>query len=70
MRRARRTLLLVAALSGCAAPAPERHAPEAAARARPFARILDVAAVPLPSPAARPIYERFLTFPAPRAGSA
>ncbi len=67
MRRSQPTLLLLAALSACAAPVAQQPATVATPAGPPRARILDVTAVPLPSPAARPIYERFLTFPAPRA---
>lgn len=66
-------------LAACATPvpggAPSAVAPEVVPYAIPHAMpghaprvsVLDVEAVPLPSPAARPVYARFLTYPAPRA---
>lgn len=66
MPRAPFRLLLALALAACAAlPAPPPDPPAPAAP--PRVSVLDVDAVPLPGPEARPIYERFLTYPAPRA---
>jgi hypothetical protein len=55
-------LALLLALAACAAPGPA-----SAPSPQPRVSVLDIEAVPLPTPAARPVYARFLTYPAPRA---
>lgn len=55
-------LAALLALAACAAPPDAAPAP-AASRVS----VLDIEAVPLPTTAARPVYARFLTYPAPRA---
>jgi hypothetical protein len=65
MRRLAAMLTALAALSACAAP--QTGAPPTQPEVRPRVSVLDLDAVPLPSPEARPVYARFLTYPAPRA---
>lgn len=56
-------LAVLLALAACAGPPPEEAPPPA----RPRVSVLDIEAVPLPTTEARPVYARFLTYPAPRA---
>lgn len=65
MRRLSVLLTAQFALAACAVPPPGAPPPDPGPP--PRVSVLDLEAVPLPSPEARPVYARFLTYPAPRA---